>query len=193
MTPHGMLGAFRSHAFLKGLSERQLMVLGAGARPFTAQPGDYLAREGQTARAFYLIQSGHVELQTMAPGTETPEAPAGAWPELKPVTIQVVGPGEVVGWSWLVEPHRWRFDARAADVVQGLVLDGDWLREQCESDTNLGYQILKYLVQVLSERLTATRRRLIDHIPMSDDEPETTSAAEEIFGSTRCEEFFAEM
>jgi CRP-like cAMP-binding protein len=189
-----MLGAFASHDFLKGLSERQLMALGAGARPFTAQPGDYLAREGETARAFYLIQSGRVELQTTMPDSEVPQAGPGTWPELKPVTIQVVGPGEVVGWSWLVPPHSWRFDARAVEVVQGLVFDAEWLREQCENDTNLGFQIVKYMVSVLAERLTATRRRLVEHAPEAcSPAPGSPDLQDEPFGRTRREEFFIEM
>ncbi|HZT83109.1 MAG TPA: cyclic nucleotide-binding domain-containing protein, partial [Gemmataceae bacterium] len=140
---------FAGHNFLRGLSERHLMKLASGVRPFTAQPGEYLAREGEVARAFYLIQAGRAELGVQPPGKEM-------------IAVQVVGPGDVVGWSWLVPPYLWQFSCRALEPVRGLCLDAQWLREQCEQDHELGYCFLKHLLGVFAERLAATRRRLID-------------------------------
>jgi CRP-like cAMP-binding protein len=144
MATQSLTDTFQSHAFLQGLGPRHLMRLAAGARPFTARPGEYLAREGAPADAFFLIQEGRVAL-------ETARRPGGA------VTVQTVGPGEVVGWSWLVLPHRWRFDARAAEEVRGLSFNAEWLRDACESDHELGYQLLKHLLTVVAQRLTAAR------------------------------------
>jgi CRP-like cAMP-binding protein len=149
MTEQGVLAAFSSHAFLSNLSERHRMLLASGARPFTATPGDLLAREGQTAKAFYLIQEGHVALDLHSPGRGV-------------TSIQTVGPGDIVGWSWLVPPHRWRFDCRAVDSVRGLVFDAEWLREKCEQDHELGYHLLKQLVATTANRLAATRLQLLD-------------------------------
>jgi CRP-like cAMP-binding protein len=149
MTEQGVLGAFASHTFLSGLGERHRTLLASGARPFTAAPGELLAREGETAKTFYLIQAGHVALDLHAPG-------------LGAASIQTVGPGEIVGWSWLVPPHRWQFDCRAVDPIQGLVFDAEWLREQCDKDHELGYYLLKQLVTVIASRLAATRLQLLD-------------------------------
>jgi CRP-like cAMP-binding protein len=149
MTEQGLLGTFASHTFLGGLSERQRMLLASGARPIAAAPGELLAREGETATAFYLIQAGHVALDLHTPGRGV-------------ASILTVGPGEVVGWSWLVPPHRWQFDCRAVDPVQGLSFDAEWLREKCEQDHELGYHLLKQLVTVIANRLAATRLQLLD-------------------------------
>ncbi len=149
MAAHGVTSAFASHAFLKGLQERHLMILASGAKPFHAEPGELLASEGDTARSFYLIQSGHVIL-----GLHRPHQ--GSLP------VQVVGPGDVVGWSWLVEPHRWKFECRARDAVEGIVFDGSWLRDQCERNYELGYLLLKQLLSVTASRLAATRLQLLE-------------------------------
>src|SRR5208282_1310540 len=101
----------------------------AAAKPFRAASGEYLAREGEPAQAFYLIQSGHVGIGTHL--GERGEVP-----------IQTLGAGSVVGWSWLLPPHEWQFDARAVDTVEGLLLDAAWLREQCAQDHELGYHLL---------------------------------------------------
>jgi len=149
MSESGLLGVFGNHAFLNGLSPRHLMLLASGVKPVRFAEGEYLGRDGETAKAFYLIQSGHVALEMRAPGREA-------------VPVQTVGPGEVVGWSWLVAPHRWRFDCRASDSVQALAFDAEWLREKCEQDHELGYQLLKHLVTVMAARMTATWQQLLE-------------------------------
>jgi CRP/FNR family cyclic AMP-dependent transcriptional regulator len=149
MSETGLLGAFADHAFLNGLGPRHLMLLASGVKPVRFGAGEYLGRDGETAKAFYLIQSGQVALEMHAPGH-------GAVP------VQTVGPGEVVGWSWLVAPHLWRFDCRAAETVQALAFDAEWLREKCEQDHELGYQLLKHLVTVMAARMTATWQQLLE-------------------------------
>jgi CRP/FNR family cyclic AMP-dependent transcriptional regulator len=149
MSESTLTDVFGNHAFLKGLGQRHLMLLASGVRPVKFAPGAYLVREGETARSFYLIQSGHVTLAMHPPGH-------------KSVPVQTVGPGEVVGWSWLVPPHRWRFDCQANDEVHALAFDAEWLREKCEQDHELGYQLLKHLVNIMAARLTATRLQLLD-------------------------------
>jgi CRP-like cAMP-binding protein len=149
MSEPGAPDAFAGHAFLEGLSEPHRMRLAPASRSFTAAPGEYLAREGEPVRDFYLIQSGHVVIGIHL--AERGEVPA-----------QTVGPGDVIGWSWLLPPYRWQFDARAADAVQGLAFDAGWLREQCEQDHELGYQLLKQLLAVLSSRLAECRVQRLD-------------------------------
>jgi CRP-like cAMP-binding protein len=147
MAHTGILAAFNSHAFLRGLSDRLLMTLATGVQPFQADDGKVLAREGDTADAFYLVQDGRIELGRVGE--------SGAF-----VRLAAIGPGEVVGWSWLVPPHRWLFAARAAGRVSGLVFNGKWLREKCEQDHELGYHLLMHLVTVIAGRLVATREQV---------------------------------
>jgi CRP/FNR family transcriptional regulator, cyclic AMP receptor protein len=137
------------HPFLQGVGERIAAQLAAVAKPFSAKPGEVFARQGEAAEAFFLIQAGHVALDLYTPNR-------GAVP------IQTVGPGECVGWSWLVPPNRWQFDCRAVDRVSGLVFDAAWLRKRCEEDHELGYQLLRQLVIVMGNRLAATRFQLLD-------------------------------
>ncbi len=144
-----VIGAFADHAFLKDLGDRHLMLLATGAKPASFAAGDYLAKEGEAAKAFFLIRSGHVAL-----GTHSAERGN--------VDVQTVGPGDALGWSWLVAPHRWRFDCRAIDKVNAIAFNAEWLREQCEQDHELGYQLLKHLIGAIAGRLAATRLQLLD-------------------------------
>jgi CRP-like cAMP-binding protein len=139
--------SFARHAFLRALNKRHQMILAAAAQPFEAKPGELLAKEGEAADRFLLIQSGHATL-----GIDTPESGF--------IPLETIGRGDVVGWSWLVPPHRWQFECRAVGDVRGLSLDGQWLREKCEQDHELGYYLLKELLAVIAGRLAATRRQL---------------------------------
>ena len=83
--------------------------------------------------------------------TDVPDAAAAAAHE-----------GDVVGWSWLIPPYRWTFDARATQDTSAIAFDGVCLRGKCESDATLGYAMLQRVVQVMSARLHSARVRLLD-------------------------------
>jgi CRP-like cAMP-binding protein len=137
------------HAFLHGLNDRNVAALAACATLVDYSPNRMLGREGEAAHDFYLIRAGRVALEVPTPNRGT-------------VRIQTVGAGEPVGWSWLVPPHRWQFDARAIEAGQAIAIDGTALRDKCEQDHELGYQLLKRLVAVIAGRLAATRMQLLD-------------------------------
>ena len=69
---------------------------------------------------------------------------------------------DVVGWSWLVPPYRWLFDARATEETSAIAFDGACLRGKCEADPAIGYALLQRVVRVMSDRLQSARVRLLD-------------------------------
>jgi CRP-like cAMP-binding protein len=143
MADAAILKVFAGHPFLACLGEHCLMRLAVGARPFQAAPGELLSRKGKPSRDFYLICRGHVQVEYTDVTTS------------HEVAVQTIGPGEAVGWSWLVPPYLSHFDCRALDEVEGVAFDASWLREQCEQNHELGYQLMKNLVCVLARRLEA--------------------------------------
>lgn len=141
--------ALTEHPFLKGLNDRYLQLIAKCASSVRFEPKQYILREGQNADTFFLIRYGKVSIEVFAAGR-------GA------ITIQTVGEGEVLGWSWLIPPHQWRFDARATELTRGIALDGKYLRQQCDEEQAFGYELLKRLANVMSQRLHATRLQLLD-------------------------------
>ena len=113
------------------------------------ETGNYIFREGENADNFYLIREGKVALETNVPGQ-------GA------VTVQTLSKGEVLGWSWLVPPFRWSFDARAIEPTRAIALDGKCLRDKCEADPRLGFELLKRFAGVIVSRLQAARMQTLD-------------------------------
>ncbi len=139
--------AIKAHPLLAGLRADQLRALKDNAMMVRYQSGEVIFREGDPANRFYLIQHGKVVLESRRRDGE-------------PVLIQSIGPGDVLGWSWLFPPYYWHFDARAVEPTEAIFFYGTRLREQCEDDHDLGYELLKRMTQVVIQRLQATRQRL---------------------------------
>src|SRR5664279_626194 len=78
------------------------------------------------------------------------------------MVVDTADAGDVVGWSWLVPPYRWLFDARAVEPTGAVSFDGRCLRGKCDQDPHLGYELMKLVTQVMFSRLTAARVRLLD-------------------------------
>jgi CRP-like cAMP-binding protein len=139
----------RQHPFLEGLPEHDLEVVIGCASSVRFTDGTYLMHEGDVANKFYLIRSGRIALETDLNARGT-------------MRIQTVGPGEVLGWSWLISPFRWHFSAFAVSDVLAIALDGECLRRKCENDHDFGFDMLRRLAQVMERRLEATRMQLLD-------------------------------
>lgn len=137
------------HPFFQGLTPDRISALASISETESFSAGKYIFREGDESSAFYLIRNGKVAVEVFA-------AQRGA------LTIQTVDAGDVLGWSWLVPPHRWRFSARAVDLVRTIRLEGNALLSLCKNDHELGYQVLNRLFQVVAQRLEATRLQLMD-------------------------------
>jgi CRP/FNR family cyclic AMP-dependent transcriptional regulator len=67
-----------------------------------------------------------------------------------------------VGWSWLFPPYKAHFDARALTLVRALSLDGACLRQKCDVDPALGYDLVRRFAAVAVRRLESTRVQLLD-------------------------------
>ena len=137
------------HPFFAGMAQQHMDLLVGCASNVRFDAGQFILREGGEADQFYLIRQGKTALEIYTP-------------ERGSITIQTLGAGDILGWSWLVPPYRWRFDARAIELTRALALDGKCLREKCESDCCLGYELLKRFSQVMVDHLNATRLQLLN-------------------------------
>jgi CRP-like cAMP-binding protein len=137
--------------FLKGLSTSQLELLADNAMFKEFKPGELILKEGSPANRFYLILSGEVALESPCPKCDD---------ERGTVPIETIDAGSVLGWSWLFAPYYSHFDARAVSSVKAIFFYGTRLREQCENDHDLGYELMKRVSAIFIKRLQATREKL---------------------------------
>ncbi|MBI5021393.1 MAG: cyclic nucleotide-binding domain-containing protein [Ignavibacteriales bacterium] len=143
------------HPFLKGLDPKHLQLITGCASNVRFDAGQIIFREGEEADQFYIIRNGKVALQIYTPGRGS-------------IIIDTLTEGDILGWSWLIPPYQWRFDAVAGELTRAIALDGKCLRNKCESDHDLGYELLKRFASIVDSRLESTRLRLLD---MYDSNP----------------------
>jgi len=138
----------RKHPFLKDLSPHQYRLLEDNGMQVHFRKGEAIFRQGDPANRFYLLQHGRVAIEAWLPGQGK-------------AIIQTLSGGDILGWSWMFPPYYWQFSARAVEPTDAIFIYGTPLREECEDDHELGYQLMKRSAQVMVGRLQATRRRLV--------------------------------
>ncbi|MER5361849.1 cyclic nucleotide-binding domain-containing protein [Streptomyces sp. NPDC002785] len=111
--------------------------------------GTRLFHEGDRADRFWILRSGTVTLDFRVPGST-------------PATIESLGSGELVGWSWLFEPYVWHLGAEAMTPVRTHEFDAATVRMMMDADPAFGSAIGHWVGQVLAHRLQAARIRLLD-------------------------------
>jgi CRP/FNR family transcriptional regulator, cyclic AMP receptor protein len=136
------------HPFLAGMNRTQLALLRECAMATRFKRRETILREGEFANRFYLIESGKVVL----------ESGAGSG---KPLVIETIGPGDLLGWSWMFPPYVWQFTARAVEPTTAVFFYGTILREYCEKDHSLGYELFKRMSAVMLRRLQAARKQML--------------------------------
>jgi len=139
----------RDHRFFEGISDDDLKMIAGCGKNEIFESGKYIAKENEPADIFYVIRKGKVAIETFVP-------------EKRPLVLQTLGAGEILGWSWLFPPYQWTFDVKAVDEVHAIALNGKCLREKCDADPRLGYDLMKRFARIMTERLRFTRMQILD-------------------------------
>jgi CRP-like cAMP-binding protein len=138
-----------AHPFLAGMTPQQLDRIARWGHRSLFHAGARVFSEGGKAERFWLIREGQIALDVHVPGRGD-------------VVIETLGPGAVLGWSWLFPPHRWQFGATAVAQTLTVELDGAGVRRLCEEDPEIGSELYRRFMAVVVDRLQATRLRLLD-------------------------------
>ena len=139
----------REHPFFEDVDAATVDLLAGCARNVHFREGEIMFTEGQDADAFYVVRTGRVAIQV--------HRPAGGG-----LVLDTVDAGGVVGWSWLVPPYRWSFDARAVLSTSTIAFDAVCLRAKCDAEPLVGYELMRRVNAVMHQRLAAARVRLLD-------------------------------
>lgn len=136
-----------AHPFLIGIGANHIRLLTDCAMRSHFEAGHVIFREGESANRFYLIEHGRVVLESSTLG--------------EPVKIEEIGDGDLLGWSWLFPPYVWHFSARALEDTTAIFFYGTVLRDYCEKDHALGFELFKRMSVVMLRRLQAARAKLM--------------------------------
>ena len=139
----------REHSLFAGMDQDQVDYVAGCGQLRRFKEGDYLTRENDPADYFFLLLEGRALIETHQ--HNLPAAP-----------LLTINANDIVGWSWLIPPYRYQFDARATTNLRTVELNGRCIRDKCEGDPALGYELLKRLASVMVSRIHGARFQLLD-------------------------------
>ena len=138
-----------AHEFFSDLSDDVLKFICECSSTREIKKGQILFRQGENADKFYVIRNGRISIQM----------PAIMGPTLE---VQTLGKGQVLGWSWLISPYKWNFQAKAEEDSELLQFDGIAILARCEQEPKFGYELLKRFAVLMSVGLNAARQKMMD-------------------------------
>ena len=140
----------RTETVLDRLSAPLSGRLASLARPVDIEAGAILLREGVETPFLGVILGGRVALRLRVP-------------ELGDrITIVTIEPGELIGWSAVVQPFRATVDAVAIGPTRLLAIDAAALRDLIARDAELAAELLPLILESVSDRLGASWQQLLD-------------------------------
>jgi CRP-like cAMP-binding protein len=103
---------------------------------------------GEQSQAFYLVLTGSLSVEFRTPSYV--------------IAVQAVGPGDVFGWSALLEEHDTLFEVRAREATTAIRFPGADLKAACRRDHTLAAQIMQRALAVVATRVRATEIRFAE-------------------------------
>lgn len=146
--------------FLADIPDEYLQRLASISRLVEHPPQRTLFREGEPAIRVYLLLAGSLTLEICAPAVGCKR-------------ICTLSPGDLVGWSPVLEQARLTATARTVTAARLIEIDATQLLALCEHDPRFGYEIMRRTALALAKRLNATRLQLVDvygsQLPPADE------------------------
>ena len=132
-----------------GLDDEYAERLAEHGTEVSIEDGEVLFRSGEAAKHFYVLVEGEICI----------EIPAVSGPTLE---VQRLKPVRVLGWSWLLPPFKWSFNARVSQSGKVIRFDGEAVLSECESDPAFGYEVIKRFSGLMAERLDAAHKKMME-------------------------------
>jgi len=138
----------KDHAFTQGLNDTQIEHLADIATEVVFEDNEVVLVDGARSNSFFLLLTGSVavELRTAQYA----------------VRVQALGPGDVFGWSSLLDDQDTLFQVRAREHTTALQMEGATLRACCKSDPALGSEVFHRILRVVAGRVRATELRFAE-------------------------------
>lgn len=139
----------KEHAFFQDMRQEYIDSLAGCASNVRFKARETIFQQDDKANHFYILESGKIAIDLTTPGRGV-------------LTIETLGEGQVLGWSWLFPPYEWQYGARAVEDTKAIAMDGRCLRGKCETDPALGYDLMKRFSAIMARRMQRARLQMLD-------------------------------
>ena len=149
MNKDSFIETLREIRFLHDIGPMHLEQIAQISRVRDFKEGDVVFRQGDAAQHIYLVVYGNVSLEICAAATGCKQ-------------ILTLGPGELLGWSSVLEQLSFTARARVVDATRLVEINVTQLLAMCHTDPQFGYTLMRQIALALAKRLSATRMQLLD-------------------------------
>ncbi|MGD2251283.1 MAG: Crp/Fnr family transcriptional regulator [Anaerolineales bacterium] len=132
----------------QGLAAKDIEPLIGLFRLDSFQEGAVIFAQGDTADRLYVLVSGEVAIRFKPPDGDE-------------LTVAVIEPGGVFGWSAALGRTTFTSCALCTQQSEAISVEGDELRLLCETHPRTGVIILERLAGVIAQRLKSTHKHVI--------------------------------
>lgn len=147
----------------EGLPGHALHAIAAMCKEMRFAPGEVIFSPEQSSNWIYLLVDGSVRLTLHA--SPLPE----------PVTVAVLEtPGQAFGFSGVVGQGHHNSSAEAVSGARVLAIDGHPFLDYLEKESGIGVLVMRRVARVISRRLAAMRRLLLETIIDYERPPSST-------------------
>lgn len=140
------INVLRGVEAFQSLSDDELTAIGRLAVEKKFTEGERLFKEGDPAKCLWIIAEGIIDLRFDLPGRDTSGES----------TLSSLSNRQIIGWSSLVPPYRYKLSAYcASDRCRMLLLERGPLREFLKKHPAIGYSVMAAMLQVVGNRFQA--------------------------------------
>ena len=165
MTQDSLVEALRGIHFLHDIGPMHLEQIAKIAQIRDLKNGDIVFRQGDAAQFIYLLVFGSVSLEICAAGAGCKQ-------------ILTLAPGELLGWSSVLEQLAYTARARAVADTRLVEINVAQLLAMCDRDPQFGYKLMRQVAMALAKRLSATRMQFLNvygaNLPVAPAEVEAS-------------------
>jgi CRP-like cAMP-binding protein len=137
----------RRYPYFAAVSDASLKQLAMMAEEKRVAAKTVMFREGDTATYLAIILKGEVSIQYELGNGEMR-------------TVDTLVGGDLLGWSAMIEPYKYTAIATAVQDTDLARIDAVKLRQLCNQDPLLGYQLSIQVAKLLAHRLEGARVQL---------------------------------
>jgi CRP/FNR family cyclic AMP-dependent transcriptional regulator len=135
---------FRRYRYFASVSGEMLHAIATCSSLRQFKAGERLFEEGALASHLMVVKSGQVDLiYRLGDNRE--------------VVAESAISGDVIAWSAVLAPYKLTASAVGSKDGELIEIEGKQLREICDADLSLGYQLMTEIAKGLRDRLTGLR------------------------------------
>ncbi len=147
-SPIRLRALLAAQPFFRELGSVHIGLLAGLAMETQFAPGQFIFQQGDPANRFYLVLEGEVSLEIKSSDNRM-------------IPIRMAGAGSDLGWSWMFDSSYFHVTARTINPTKTIFFYGTILRQQCEDDHQLGYEMMKRVAAATIHSLNAFQQNIV--------------------------------